>query len=115
MITNFEYSAKDKKISWHFKAQNKVLKLENPQIVKCYEYLDRIFVISLKGKNTVLSVYDSEANLSDEIESKPGFIITGFRSGVINPEVVIRENVNEPSIYIYDVKKKTLKKTDEVV
>ncbi len=115
MILNFKYNKAKNIITWRFKAQEQQLKVKNPQIVKCYEYLDRIFVLTVEDKTSVLYVYNPEGEISDKVTSTKEFFISGMRKGIINPEFVVRGKGKEPTIYIYDVKKKQFKDTGEVV
>lgn len=115
MILNFKYNKKNNTISWRFKAQSWSVKISNPKIVKCYEYLDKIFVITLKNKVSTLLVYDAEGKLYDEVVSTDEFFIGGIREGIINPEFIIHSKGQKPKIFIYEPKKKTFKDTGEIV
>ena len=115
MILNFDYDKSKGVISWRFKAQNQKVKVNNPQIVKCYEYLDRIFVLSIENKTSILYVYSPEGDISDKVVSTKDFFISGMREGIISPEFVIRGKGKQPTIYTYDVKKKTFNDTGEIL
>ena len=117
MILNFNYDEKKGTISWRFKAQDQKVTVKNPKIVKCYEYLDRILVLSIEEetKMSVLYVYNPEGELSDKVVSTKDFFISGIREGIISPELVVRGKGKEPTIYTYDVKKKQFNNTGEVL
>lgn len=115
MILNFKYDTAKEKVTWRFKAQNQGITVKNPQIVKCYEYLDRIFVLTLENKVSVLYVYGPEGELIDKIVSTKDFFISGIRGGIIEPEFIVRAKGKEPKIYIYNAKKRKFTDTGEVV
>ena len=115
MILNFKYDKKNNLITWKFKAQKQQLKLNNPEMVKCYEYLDRIFVVTIENQMSVLYVYSSEGELCDKVTSTKDFFISGMRKGILSPEFIIRGKGKEPTIYTYDVKKKVFTNTGEVL
>jgi len=115
MILNFKYDEEKGKINWRFKAQNKQLTVKNPQIVKCYEYLDRIFVLTVEDKVSVLYVYGPEGELADRIVSTKDFFISGIRGGIMDPEFIIRAKGKEPRIYTYNAKKRKFNDTGEII
>lgn len=114
MIVDYKYSEKTNKATWKYKAKKYEIKLENPGIVKLYEYLERLFVLKIEDNTSVLYIYDGEGKEVERKVSTKDFCITGFRGGVMEPEIVV-VNKGKKMIYIYDVKKKRLKKTKEVL
>ncbi len=85
MILDYQYTESTGKIQWRFKAQDQEITVKNPQIVKCYEYLDRIFVLSVENKTSVLYVYGPEGDLLDKVVSTKDFFISGIRGGIMDP------------------------------
>lgn len=115
MILDFNNSKKTGELSWKFKGNTYKVKIEDAKIVKNYEFLEKVFVIKVENRTSVLYVYDAEGNLYDKIVSKPGFFIKGMRGGILQPEFLITAKDKEPTIFIYDAKKKTFVNTGEII
>lgn len=115
MILDFNQSKNTGELSWKFKGEVYTKKVENAKIIKNYEFLEKIFVITVEEKNSVLYVYDAEGNLYDKIVSNSNFFIKGIRGGILHPEFLITRKDHEPTIYIYDTKKKSFKNTGEII
>ncbi len=115
VILNFKYNKDDGLLTWRYKAQNQSLKINDPKIVKCYEYLDKIFVLTVEEKTSVLYIYDGETKLDQKIVSTKDFFISGIREGIITPELIVRAKNKPAKIYIYNAKKHKIEETDEVL
>lgn len=115
MILDFIQSKKTGELSWKFKGSVYTQKVENAKIIKNYEFLEKIFVIAVENKNSVLYVFDAEGNIYDKIISNNKFFIKGIRGGILQPEFLITSENHEPTIYTYDAKNKKFINTGEIV
>lgn len=115
MILDFIISQKTGELSWKFKGETYSINVPDAKIVKNYEFLEKIFVIKAENKTSVLYVYDAEGNLYDKVESSSEFFIKGIRGGILQPEFLITRKDYEPTIFIYDAKKKTFIDTGEII
>lgn len=115
MILDFEQSQKIGEFSWRFKGNLYSKKVDGAKIVKNYEFLEKIFVISAENNTSVLYVFDAEGNVYDKIVSTQEFFIKGIRGGILQPEFLITSKDHEPTIYTYNAKTKSFVDTGEIV
>lgn len=115
MILDFINSKKTGELSWKFKGNVYSIKVEDAKIIKNYEFLEKIFVIKVEDNTSVLYVYDAEGNLYDKVISNSSFFIKGIRGGILQPEFLITRKDHDPTIFIYDAKKKKFINTGEIL
>lgn len=115
MILDFIESKKTGEFSWKFKGNLYSRKVENAKIIKNYEFLEKIFVIAVEGKNSILYVFDAEGNIYDKKVSDNKFFIKGIRGGILTPEFLITGKDSEPTIFVYEAKTKKFINTGEIV
>lgn len=116
MIHNFKINKSKTAISWKYKEETKTVEINNIKIAKAYDFIEKIFVISLDEKLIpMLSIYDCTGELFDTVKSTSDCIICGIRKGVICVEILVKSKTDVPRIYFYDIKKRRLVKTDETV
>lgn len=115
MIINFKSSIKTGEISWHYKAEDYEIKVKDPKIIKCYEYLEKFFILKIENNVSVLYVYDAEGRVYDKIISNKDFFIAGIREGILDPEFLIKRKGKEPTIFIYKAKQKHFVNTHEII
>lgn len=115
MILDFIESKKTGELSWKFKGNIYSQKIEHAKIIKNYEFLEKIFVIAVENKNSVLYVIDAEGKIYDKVVSNKDFFIKGIRGGILQPEFLITRQGYDPTIFIYDAKKKEFINTGEIV
>lgn len=115
MILDFIESKKTGEMSWKFKGNFYTQKVENAKIIRNYEFLEKIFVIAVENNNSVLYIFDAEANLYDKYVSNNTFFIKGIRGGILQPEFLITSKDHKPTIFIYDAKNKKFIDTGEVI
>lgn len=115
MILDFHYDKKTGDADWRFKGEIIKTNIDNAQIVRNYEFLEKIFVIKIENKTSVLYIYDAKGNLYDKIISTKDFFIAGIRGGILQPEFLIKRKGKEDKIFIYETKKRKFVDTGEVI
>ena len=114
MILDFHYNKKTGETDWRFKGEVFKTTITDASIVRNYEFLEKIFVIKIENKFSVLYVYDAKGDLYDKIVSTKDFFIAGMRGGILQPEFLIKRKGMEDEIFIYETKKKKFVDTGEL-